>query len=188
MKTLKLSKTSQIFLSVGIFVVIAASLGWTRSKQLDEQNQLDEELSVVEKRVDNIQVKPLRQKYDELQGQLDASTTQLTAVKDNLRQPVESIDVTDEFFAIAYSCGVEVTSVSTSVIKSEKLGNITCAMIALNAGVTGEVPNLINFVTRLNDDFTTGIVKSAQISIPESSGVSKPSAGVTMSVYAYKGD
>ena len=33
--------------------------------------------------------------------------------------------------------------------------------------VSGEVADLINFVIKLNHDFTTGVVKSAQMSIPE---------------------
>jgi len=185
---LKLTKTSWLILSVGIFIVVVAGLGLTRSQQFQEKDQLDEELSISEKRLNKFQVKDLREQQEELQERLDESTIQLMAVKDSLRQPVESIDVTDEFFAIAYDCGVEVMSISSSGIKSEKLEDIVCSVISLNARVTGEVSNLITFVIKLNNDFTTGIVESAQLSIPETVYEGKASASIQMVVYAYEGD
>jgi len=163
---LKLSKTSWVILLVGIFVVIVAGLGLTRSQQFQEQGQLNDELSIAEKRLSNLQVKQLHQQQEELQGRLDASMVQLTAANDRLRQSVESIDVTDEFFAIAQYCGVQVDSISSSEIKSGELEDVVCSMITVNAVVAGEVSNLISFVTWLNHDFTTGVVQSAQITIP----------------------
>jgi len=185
---LKLSKTSWLLLSVGIFIVVVASLGLTRSQQLQEQGQLGEELGIAETRLDKLQVKQLQQQQEELQGQLDESTIQLVAAKDKLRQTVESIDVTDEFFAIAQSCGTIVESISSSSIRSDKLEGLSCSVITLNAVVSGEVPNLIDFIIKLNTDFTTGVVKSAQISIPEATDEDEPSANILMVVYTYGGD
>lgn len=184
---MKLTKTSWLILSIGIFIVVVIGLGLTRSQQFHERDQLDEKLSIAEKRLNNLQVKDLREEQEALQGRLDESTRQLMAAKDSLRQPVESIDVTDEFFAVAYSCGVEVMSISSSGIKSEKLGDLACSVISLNARVTGEVSNLISFVIKLNNDFTSGVVKSAQMSIPETVYEGEASAGIQMVVYAYKG-
>lgn len=185
---MKLTKTSWLILSIGIFVVVVASLGITRSQQLQEKDQLNEKLSVAELRLSRLQVKELRQQQEELQGRLDEREMQLMAAKDSLRQPIESIDVTDEFFAIAQYCGVKVMSISSSGIKSEKLGSVGCSVISLNAVVDGEVSNLISFVIKLNNDFTTGVVKSAQISIPETDCEDEPAASIQMVVYAYEGD
>ena len=184
---MKLSKTSWLILAAGIFIVVFASLGIARSQQLQEQEQLDDELTVAEMRLNKFQVKQLRQQQDELQKQLDESTMQLTADKDKLRQTIDSINVTDEFFEIARSCSIEVVGISSSNIGSEELGNIVCSVITLNATVAGDTSNLISFVIRLNNDFTTGIVKSGQISIPEIAD-DRPSANILMVVYAYGGD
>ena len=184
---MKLSKTSWLILAAGIFIVVFASLGITRSQQLQEQEQLDDELTVAEMRLNKFQVKQLRQQQEELQKQVDGSTMQLTAAKDKLRQTIDSINVTDEFFEIARSRSIEVVGISSSNIGSEELGNIVYSMITLNATVAGDTSNLISFVIRLNNDFTTGIVKSAQISIPEMAD-DRPSANILMVVYAYGGD
>ena len=166
MKKLKISKTSWLILSVGVFVVIVVGLVLTRSQQLQEQSQLDEDMSIAEMRLDKLQVKQLGHREEELQAQLDESKLQLAAAKDSLRQTVESIDVTDKFFAIAQSCGVEIMSISSSSIKSEKLGGINCFKITLSVVAEGEVDNLISYVIKLNNDFITGIVESAQITVP----------------------
>jgi hypothetical protein len=184
---LKLSKTSWLILSVGLFVVIMAGLGLTRSQQLQAQSQLSQELSVAETRLDKLQVEDLRQKQEELQRQLDESTIRLTEAKDKLRQTIESINVTDEFFEIAQFCGVEVESISSSNIRDDKLEDINCSVITLNAVVEGEVPNIINLVIKLNTDFTTGIVKAVQISIPETSDEDEPAINIQMVVYTYEG-
>lgn len=182
---MKLSKTSWLILSVGIFIVVVAGLGLTRSQQIREKSQLDEELSMVEMRLNKLQVQQLQQQQEELQERLDESTIRLEAAKDRLNQTIESIDVTDEFYAIAESCNAIVESVSTSSIKSEKLENIACSMIQINAQVTGELPNLIDFVISLNNDFTTGVVKSAHMSIEETTEEGESSANIMMVVYSY---
>ena len=188
MKKLKLTKTSWLILSAGIFIVVAASLGLSHSKQIKEQGQLDEELSVAQMRLDKLQVQQSREQQEELQSQLDANTVQLVAARDSLRHSLESANVTDEFFAIAQSCSVIIESVSSSGIKDEKLGGIVCSATTLNAAVSGEVSDLINFVIKLNDYFTTGVVKSAQISITEAGNENRPSANIMMVVRAYEGD
>ena len=79
-------------------------------------------------------------------------------------------------------------SISTSKIKSEELENITCSVIILDAVVQGEVYNLINFIIKLNDDYTTGFVRSAEISIPETADEGEPFTDIQMVVYTYEGD
>ena len=184
---MKLSKTSWLILSIGIFIVIIAGLGLTRSQQLQAQSQLDEELGVAEMRLNKLGVEELRLQQEDLQRQLDERIAELAEAKDKMRQTVESIDVTDEFFEIAQSCYVKIDSISSSNIKSDKFGNINCSVITINALVEGETSNIINFVIKLNSDFTTGIVKSAQISIPDIADEEDPKISIDMVVYTYEG-
>ncbi len=184
---MKLSKTSWLILSIGIFVVVLAGLGLTRSQQLQAQGQLGEELGVAEMRLNKLGVEELHLKQEDLQRQLDERIAELAGAKDKMRQTVESINVTDEFFEIAQSCYVEIDSISSSNIKSDKLGNINCSVITLDALVEGEVSNIIDFAIKLNNDFTTGIVESARISIPEITDEEEPKISVDMVVYTYEG-
>jgi hypothetical protein len=183
---LKLSKTSWFILSIGLFIVIIAGLGLTHSQQLKAQSQLDDELDIAEMRLSKLGFDELRLKQEDLQRQLDERNLELTEAKDKLRQTIESIHVTDEFFEIAQSCYVQVDSISSSDIKTGKLGDISCSIITLKATVEGEVSNIIDFVIKLNNDFTTGVVESARMSIPECTQ-EEPQINIDMVVYTYEG-
>ncbi|MCK4274367.1 MAG: hypothetical protein KAW90_05695 [Dehalococcoidales bacterium] len=188
MKGFKLSKTSWLILSAGIFIVILAGLGVTRSQQLKEQTQLDEELSLSTMRVNSIGAADLRPQLEELQQRLEESEAQLIEVKDRLRQTVVSADVTDKFFVIAEYCGVEIMNLGTTQISTHEVEGVSCSTTSITTTVEGEVSGIIDFIISLNDGFTTGNVQSAHISIPEDSTESEPSASIQMVVYSYEGN
>jgi hypothetical protein len=201
---LKLSKTSWLILIVGVVIVAFASLGLARSSQANEHEQLNEELTVAEMRLANFQLKDLQARKGEVEAQLDEATAQLKAVKDDLSQSNESIDVTDFLFMTAQACGVVINDIHSSDLSSDELADVNCLVIRLSIAVAGDVPSLIHFVARLNTDFTTGVVDSVDISIPEITeeevgGVETenstepeepeiPSASIRLSVYSYQGN
>lgn len=187
MKGLKLSKTGWLILSAGIFIVILAALGVTRSQQLEEQAQLDEELSLSTTRVEKLQVADLRPQLEALQQRIEENEAQLTEAKDRLRQTVESTDVTEKFFLVAEYCGVKIMTLSTSRISKQVLTGIECNMISISTSVEGEVPNLIDYIISLNKGFTTGYIESAQITISEEP-TDVSTASIQMVVYTYKGN
>ena len=162
---MKLGKTSWLILGIGIFVISFAGLGVIRSQQLDKQVRLGQELSLVEMRLDKFQLEQLHSQQNELEEQISQSISQLEAARAALRQPIESIEVTDVLFEIAESCGVEITGVTSPGIASEELEGISCPVIRLNIEVEGDVPNLLSFVIKLNDDFATGVVESVGIGV-----------------------
>jgi hypothetical protein len=189
MKTLKLSKTSWLILAAGIFVVVLGSLGVTRSKQLGEKSELDEELRLSTSILEKLQGSNMQSQQDELQQKIEEGEVLLEEAKKRLDQTVVSVDVSDELFVIADYCGVVVRTLSTSPIKTNEYEGIGLYMTAMNILAEGDVDNLINFVTSLNDDYTTGLVRSFQISIPElgaSDNTTLPSVNIQMTIYSYE--
>jgi len=186
-RTMKLGKTSWIILTAGILIVAFASLGAARYQQLHQQNQLEDELSVAELRLDKSSLKQLYTQQDELEKQLGETAIQLKIAKDNLTQSIESIDVTDSLFEIAEACGVEIIEIGSSGVASGELKGIDCFATRLAIRVEGNVPNLIGFITKLNNDFISGLVESAEISISgmidEGNG---SSANIRLVVYTYQ--
>jgi hypothetical protein len=166
MKGIKLSKTGWLILSGGVFVVMLAGLGVTRSQQMGEQNRLNEELGLSETRLDKLDVTDLRRQLEDLGIKVEESQGQLEEARERLRQTVVSVDVTDEFFKIAEYSGVTVTSMSTSVIAPNELEGIGLQTIALSAQVEGDFEKIVDFVINLNNGYATGHVKTAQIDIP----------------------
>ena len=193
MKGLKLSKTSWLILSTGVFIVVLAGLGLTRSQQLKEQTKVDDELNLSGKRLETLQTAQLSQQLENLRGKLEESEVQLKEAQIRLRQTVISADVTEEFFKIAEYCSVNVTNMSTTTIAQAKYEGITCSTIALNANVIGKATKIIDFVFGLNNGYTTGNVQSVQLTIaalPDGDEPLEPdssTATVSMIIYSYEG-
>jgi hypothetical protein len=188
MNKLKLSKTSWLILAAGVFVVILAGLGLTRSQQLREQTEIDDALTITTTRLNNLETTQLDVEAAELQRQLDESMVELGEVKDRLRSTVVSVDVTDEFFRIAEYSNVQVTDYRTSSQMEENLGGVGCLMTTIGANIMGTTDDLINFVINLNNGYTTGVVRTINISIPEDTTQSVDSTiTVNMAIYSYEG-
>ncbi len=169
---------------------------WQESRGLDRQVRLDnllllpgvvnEELASTQSRLSLVKLEKLSSRQTELEGQLSQATSQFEAVKAMLSQPIGSIAVTSILFNVARANGVEVTKMTSSGLASDSLEGVTCSVISLSAKVEGDVPNLVNFVTKLNSLFTTGVVKSITITIPETASEEKASADIQLVVYTYQ--
>jgi hypothetical protein len=192
MKGLKLSKTSWLILAAGVFLVVLAGLGLTRSQQLKEQTRLDDELSMSEKRLATLQTAQLSQQLEDLRVNVEEAQAQLEEAQARLRQTVVSVDVTDEFFKIAEYCSVNVTTLSTTTISQTKYKDLTFSTIALTATVSGKKADIINFIISLNNGYVTGNLQSAQVTFNEAfqeDGTEEPeldAAIVNMMIYSYE--
>ena len=164
---MRLGKASWLMLTVGIIIVAFGSLGIARAQQVEQRDQVEEELTVAERRLDNFQLNQLRAQKEELEVRLEETVSQLNATKDELGQSIESIGVTESLFEIASANDVEITSISSTDISTGKLAGITSSIVRITLSVEGDVPDLISFITALNNDFTTGVVMSAAITIQE---------------------
>jgi hypothetical protein len=188
MKGMKLSKTSWLILSAGVFTVVLAGLGVTRTGQMKEQNKLDEELGMYTSILEKSQAIPLETQLGDLQEKLKESESQLAEAKDRLRQTVLSVDVTDNFFQIANYCQVIVMNLNTSSISKIAINDVSFSTISITASVTGELSSLIDFIISLNKGYTTGFVRSAQLSVEDTSGdTSAAKATINMVIYSYEG-
>jgi hypothetical protein len=164
---MKLSKTSWLILSAGVFLVVVAGLGLTRSQQLSEQNRLNDELALSEKRLATLQTTDLTQQLEDLRAKIEEGQSQLKDAQANLKQTVASVDVTDEFFKTASYSGVVVSNLSTTTIAQTKYQGITCSTISITATVKGDKGKIINFVIALNNGYVTGSVQSTQLSFKD---------------------
>jgi len=184
---LKLGKTSWLILSAGILIIVFGSLGGAGFQQVNERNQLDEEFSMTELRLDKLQVKQPYFQEEQLKEQLNQIILQLEAARDALHPSIKSTEVIDSLFGIAKACGVKIIAINSSGLASEELEGITCAVIRLALVVEGNVSQLIDFITELNSDFTTGVVSSTNIAIPATTVEDRPSADIRLVIYSYKG-
>jgi hypothetical protein len=165
MKGLKLSKTSWLILAAGIFIVVLAGLGLTRSQQLKEQTKVAGELDLAQKKLATVQTAGLSQQLESLKSKVDEGQIQVADAKARLNQTVVSVDVADQFFQVAAYCNVDITMLSTTTIAQVKYQGITLSTISLQGTVSGDKADIIKFVIALNDGYVTGNVQSAQVTL-----------------------
>lgn len=187
MKGLKISKTGWLVLSAGIFIVVLAGLGITRSNQNKERDQLSTDLATSQMRLDKMDIRQLQIQEGELRRQLADSEQQLADAKDKLRQKISSVDVTDKLFEIANDYSVNVTIMGTTSIAQNSYGGIQCSVISVSASANGVLSDIIDFIAGLNDNFSTGYVQSAQLKIAEDPINKISNTSISLIVYSYEG-
>jgi outer membrane murein-binding lipoprotein Lpp len=181
---MKISKASWMILGIGVFIIVLAGLGIARSGQVKEQDNINQELSLSNARLGNMQVTQLQTQINELQEQLNEAQDQSDEAKDRLKQKIISVDITDKFYEIAHYYGVTVDDIGTTSVAQQPYASLNCDTISLNANITGGPDDVVKFVTGLNDNFTTGFVRSIQLT---NSDNETSSINVQMVVYSYKG-
>jgi hypothetical protein len=186
-KGLKFSKTGWIILSAGVFIVVLAGLGITRSGQLKEQGKLGTDLASYQMRVGVIDVTGDQVQLEELTQQLADAQDQLAEVKGKLHQLIDSVDVTDKLYEIAAFYSVNVTVMGTSQKSDENYEGVPCTVISLRATARGEFLDIIDFIAGLNNNYTTGFAQSVQIKVGDEEAGEFTQADIDFIVYSYEG-
>jgi len=187
---LKLGKISWIILTVGVCVIAFASVGAAHAQKVNDQERVSEELSTAKLMLSKIKLEELNVRQQELEEEVEQATSDFEAVKAELSQPNESIPVVGELFDIAGACNVEITEIRSSGLGDDELTSIKCSVQSITLRAVGDPSDLIRFVHKLNNGFTTGHVKSVEINISgtDEEGQEQVSAvSVSMIIYSYEG-
>lgn len=182
----KLSKTGWIILSAGVFIVILAGLGVTYSAQLKENSELQDKLAISELRLDKFNIADLEEQEAALLAQLETSLVEFDNNKTIMQNPVQSIDVTEKCYYIAYESSVVITDIGTTDVQEEEFCGLPCYRIAINVQVEGTVSQIVNFIENINEGFTTGYIET--IRMYGERDEEPPYASIQMVVYSYKED
>lgn len=173
-----------MILAAGVFIIALAGLGMTRSGQIKDYEAISGNLSFASTRLNTVQLGNLQTEIDEYKQQLKDTQEQVSEAKNKLDQTILSVDVADKFYEIANYCEVTVDSLSTTTITPEQFAAIDCETISVSATISGDLQNVLDLVMALNDNFSTGFVRSAQFSF----NLEPPdSLSVQMVVYSRKG-
>jgi hypothetical protein len=190
MKNLKLSKTSWLILSAGVFIVILAGLGLTRSQQLQDLSTSTQELQIAAKRLSTMDTTDLKAQVDSLQEQITLGQADLADATSRLNKSVVSADVAEEFYSIAEASGVVVNSFTSTPVSAQSLQGIPVSETAVSGQVKGTLKQVIDFITNVNTSFRTGYVKSAslQLDTPPEPGMdadADTNASIQLIIYSY---
>jgi type II secretory pathway pseudopilin PulG len=192
---LKLGKSSYLLVILGVVAAIFAVLWVMRSQQAPEQERLYEELSVAMVRLDNFNSDGLLSQQAELEQQISQTLSQLETARATGAQSAESISLSGTLFDIAEGAGVEVTMISSAPQSDSNWQGIPCLFLLLTVTVEGDVPDILSFIGGLDRTLATAVIRSAVITIPEttdwedsSAEIQRPSANIQLGIYSYQGE
>jgi len=192
---LKLGKPSYLLVILGVVAAIFAVLWVMRSQQAPEQERLYEELSVAMVRLDNFNSDGLLSQQAELEQQISQTLSQLETARATGAQSAESISLSGTLFDIAEGAGVEVTMISSAPQSDSNWQGIACLFLPLTVTVEGDVPDILSFIGGLDRTLATAVIRSAVITIPEttdwedsSAEIQRPSANIQLGIYSYQGE
>ena len=188
MKKIKinLSKTSWIILSVGIFLVVLGGMGVTYSQKMKDKKEVDEKLELTNVRLDMFNIAELEDEKYYLETKLAGSTSLHESLSKDLVESVISSDVTEKCYEIADQSNVEVFNIGSTEIKTVDLAALECISINVQVTVTGELPDFVTYVEKLNKEFSTGYITSIKVEIAEDEN-EENKATIQLSVYSYEG-
>jgi hypothetical protein len=177
MKRLRLSKTAGLILGIGIFVIAFASLYMVYSGQGDEQERLDDSLSVTqailpklvsEKEDWESQLTTLESELTQWESALTRATSLLNRTAASFPESVESIEYDEELFRIADGWKLEIINLTASEPADQEAEDITYSVTSFTVKVSGEVADILGFINTIvtHEDFLDATVEQVNISIP----------------------
>jgi uncharacterized membrane-anchored protein YhcB (DUF1043 family) len=182
-KALKLDKTRILLIIISILAIAVLALYVVHSRQVHEQNQVHQELTLTESSLEQIQLQleDASSQKAALVEQLGQTTAQSEAANAILSQPIQSFAVTTTLLDIAKEHSLEMTEMTLADQTTANLGEIPCSVMSLQVTVEGDVEDLVSFVAALNISFPTSVVDS--IAIETISG-DKASANMVLNIYS----
>ncbi len=180
---MKVSKMVWIILIASLAIAVFAIVGTLSWQKFDQRNRLRGQLVLIEDKLKEYQSEQSSYRGPTLESELDKTLEAVETSKSLFSRPSWDI-VTSTLFDIAKSCNVEVTRIGSGGSSSEKLGGLTSTTQRFNITIKGTLNDLIKYVTRLNHELKTGVVKTVDLSAPADSK-EIPSANLLLVVYTY---
>ena len=173
---MKLSKTAQWILAIGLLAVLLVTTGVVYARQMVERSQLHSDIA----RANQDFVRYTAAKT-ELQTRLSQAESQLSNRQSEFHKSTQSIEITEGLFETAEDAHVTLTGISCSLPKAQTVNGIACQVFSLSLSAEGDnLAQLLNFTTKLGKRFPDATIESQRISISEE----KSTLNLKIEVYA----
>jgi len=179
---MKLSKTAQWILSLGILVALLVGVVTVYGAQRAAQGNLQSELTQLNENF----VKYTAQR-GELQGRLNKAQSDLSKLDEKFQLPTESVEITEAVFEAADDSNVDIIKISSSLPKVGKATEtVAYDSFEITIEAEGMVVALLNFSEKLSETFPDSVIESVSIDVPECEK-EKPKITLGLTVYCYEG-
>jgi len=188
-KSIKLSKKMLLFVTAGFIAVLGIGLGIIQPRQINEEKQLEQELSLVLARLNmNISVSQTSTKEDLLTRHAEFESL-VIQVKSELTEIIETIEVNSTLFEIAGNSGVKILDISSSVPIESGYQEIEFSTLSQRVSIEGSLAGITSFIFNWTETFQTGLVVAVDISsLEDDEGGNSYKANLNLLVHTWQGD
>jgi Tfp pilus assembly protein PilO len=206
----KLSKTSLIFIVVGVVLIAGISLGLIISQQADQHKNLESRVAQANQKLALIKTDDLAAQKVQLSRQIEEYNTRIGSSAGQLSAPDDNIDTTYFILQVAHMVNVDITKISSAGQSEGELLGTACNILPMSLEVWGDIQSIANFVNDLSQKFPTSIANKVDIKssvqqpepTPEPTDTPVPSpapdtdpetekittANISLVIYDYKGE
>ena len=180
---MKLSKTAQWILSLGILVALLVGMVSVYSGQMRAEQRLESERDQLNEDF----VKYTARKV-ELQGRLNKAQSDLSKLDEKFQLPTESVEITEAIFEAADDSNADIVKISSSLPKKGKAtgeGTVAYDSFEITIEAEGTVVELLKLCEKLSEAFTNSVMNNVVIDVGEEAGEAKITLSLT--VYCYEG-
>ena len=160
---MKLSKTAQWILAIGILAVLLVTAGVVYGRQMAERSQLNSDIA----RANQDFIEFTEQRRD-LETRLSQAESQLSNRQSEFHKSTQSIEITQGLFETAKEAYVTLTDITCPLPEGQTVNGIACQVFSLSLTVEGDnLAQLLNFTTKLGKRFPDATIESPRIGISE---------------------
>jgi len=177
---LKISKTTQWILLIGIFAILLISASVAYGRQQAEQSDLSSSIAQA-----NQDFTKYSAQKEDLESKRRAASSRIASAQSEFNQYTQSIEIDEALFEVAEDTDVTITRLVFTVPAEEKPGGITYRVFSPVVTAEGEVlPALLLFSKKISESFATVAIESVKIEGGE--GDEKPQIVLQLKIYAYE--
>jgi hypothetical protein len=179
---MKINRNNWLLIMAGVLSIVIAGLGVFYLKQVEQQRELNQKFAQTAEDPVKHEIAGLELKKADLEAQINAASSQLEIARAEI--PSQSMSsITQVLFDVAGSYGMDVTELVSAVPTKQALDGVDFSALNLTLQAEGDASKMSDFVVALNGSFTTGVIQSVIVTLPEKSG-DKASIKVDMAVYS----
>ena len=166
---LKIGKTARIFLAGGILVIAYAAMLNSYFRQAEEPDLINQDFNSVRILLSKVNPEEFASKQMNLESQIAQAESELLDSKDMLYHSIESSEVIDNIFILAAANEVDIQRIGSSIIERKQQGDITYSALSVTSFIHGYVPNILELMRQLSNEFPTIIIETVGMELSGSS-------------------
>lgn len=179
-----LNKRLLIIVGAGLFCVGLISIWIAYLSEVREQEAISDKLSLVEEQTEGISIDDILDKQEVEKERIADFEEQIADTQMQISIPLITSNIFHDILTTANNTDVHITSINSNPLSNEALTGINYRAMTVDFSIAGSADNVYEFIDSMSQYFTTGILKTLNVTIQEENSVST----LRLTIYSIKGE